>query len=175
MACCLTAPSHYLNQCWLMISEVLWHSHDKNFTEKLKMFFFEMSLNSLIWDSSQIPQGPGPWEIWMKLYTVIFNFILEHLAPVMLSTEPSYFQIIQQFKTQLFIHSLFGDDFQQWCSACAEKLPLTSNLFKTIWYLQQVIVVKHEVAMRQALINKWTNWKQYIKINYNLCIYMICL
>ena len=26
MACCLTAPKHYLNQCWLIISEVLWHS-----------------------------------------------------------------------------------------------------------------------------------------------------
>ena len=25
MACCLTAPSHYLNQCWLIISEVLWY------------------------------------------------------------------------------------------------------------------------------------------------------
>ena len=26
MACSLTAPSHYLNQCWLIISEVPWHS-----------------------------------------------------------------------------------------------------------------------------------------------------
>ena len=26
MACCLTAPSHYLNQCWLIISEVQWLS-----------------------------------------------------------------------------------------------------------------------------------------------------
>ena len=26
MACCLTAPSHYLNQCWLIIREVPWHS-----------------------------------------------------------------------------------------------------------------------------------------------------
>ena len=25
MACCLTAPSHYLNQCWLIIGEVPWH------------------------------------------------------------------------------------------------------------------------------------------------------
>ena len=33
MACCLMAPSHYLNQCWLLISEVLWHSPDSNFTE----------------------------------------------------------------------------------------------------------------------------------------------
>ena len=27
MAWCLTAPSHYLNQCWLIISEVQWHSY----------------------------------------------------------------------------------------------------------------------------------------------------
>ena len=32
MACCLTAPSHYLNQCWLIISEVQWHSYKGNFT-----------------------------------------------------------------------------------------------------------------------------------------------
>ena len=30
MACCLTAPSRYLNQCWL-ISKVQWHSSDSNF------------------------------------------------------------------------------------------------------------------------------------------------
>ena len=32
MACCLTAPSHYLNQCWLIIHEVSWHSSEGNFT-----------------------------------------------------------------------------------------------------------------------------------------------
>ena len=26
MACCLTASSHYLKQCWLIITEVQWHS-----------------------------------------------------------------------------------------------------------------------------------------------------
>ena len=31
MVCCLTAPSHYLNQCWLIISEVLWHSPQNKF------------------------------------------------------------------------------------------------------------------------------------------------
>ena len=34
LACCLTAPSHYLNQCWLMINEVLCHSPDSDFTER---------------------------------------------------------------------------------------------------------------------------------------------
>ena len=31
MACCLTAPNHYLKQCWLLISKVLWHSPENNF------------------------------------------------------------------------------------------------------------------------------------------------
>ena len=32
MACCLPAPNHYPNQCWLIIIEVLWHSADDNCT-----------------------------------------------------------------------------------------------------------------------------------------------
>ena len=32
MACYLTSPSHYLNQCWLIISEIQWHSYYGNFT-----------------------------------------------------------------------------------------------------------------------------------------------
>ena len=32
MACCLTAPSHYLNQCWLIINKVEWRSSKGNFT-----------------------------------------------------------------------------------------------------------------------------------------------
>ena len=32
MACCLMGPSHYLNQCWLDITGVLWHSSGNNFT-----------------------------------------------------------------------------------------------------------------------------------------------
>ena len=31
MACCLTAPSHYLNQCWLTITKVQWCSSEGNF------------------------------------------------------------------------------------------------------------------------------------------------
>ena len=31
MACCLTAPSHYMNQCWRIIRKVLWHLRESNF------------------------------------------------------------------------------------------------------------------------------------------------
>ena len=32
MACCMTAPSHFLNQCWLIISGDLWYLHEGNFS-----------------------------------------------------------------------------------------------------------------------------------------------
>ena len=32
MACCLTAPTHYLNKCWLIISKTQLHSSDGKFT-----------------------------------------------------------------------------------------------------------------------------------------------
>ena len=40
MACCLAAPSHYLNQCWLIISEVQWHSYPfENYISKFTFKF----------------------------------------------------------------------------------------------------------------------------------------
>ena len=55
MACCLTAPSHYLNQCWLIISKVLWHSsediiirrfEDTNQQSKIENYIFKITLRS---------------------------------------------------------------------------------------------------------------------------------
>ena len=37
MACCLTAPSHYLKQCWFAVSKIHWHSFESVFYQK----FFE--------------------------------------------------------------------------------------------------------------------------------------
>ena len=54
MACCLTAPSHYLNQCWLIINKVQWHSSEHNYTRdtsapkikiSLKMTYLKFHLN----------------------------------------------------------------------------------------------------------------------------------
>ena len=55
MACCLTAPSHYLNQCWLIIGTVLWHSsedifirrcEDTNQLNKIENCIFKITLRS---------------------------------------------------------------------------------------------------------------------------------
>ena len=39
MACCLAAPSHYLNQCWCIISEVLWHSSFEQFNSECPSYY----------------------------------------------------------------------------------------------------------------------------------------
>ena len=44
MTCCLMAPSHYLNQCWLIISKVLWHSSEGNFIRDASAPFTKVSL-----------------------------------------------------------------------------------------------------------------------------------
>ena len=41
IACCLTAPGHYLNQIWLVISEVSWHSPEGNFTGNIQYHWYE--------------------------------------------------------------------------------------------------------------------------------------
>ena len=54
MACCLTAPSHYLNQCWLFISKVKWRSSKDNFTRDTSAINLWNYLKNVI----QISQGP---------------------------------------------------------------------------------------------------------------------
>ena len=56
MACCLTAPSHYMSQCWLIISKVLWHSSEDiikkedlkipNNKARLKITYLKITLRS---------------------------------------------------------------------------------------------------------------------------------
>ena len=42
MACCLTAPSHYLNQCWLIIRKVQWCSSEDNFISNTTEIILKM-------------------------------------------------------------------------------------------------------------------------------------
>ena len=61
MACCLTTPSHYLNQCWL-ISKVLWHSLEALSWEYLKILISKTRLKFfLIASSSPSGQRVNVW------------------------------------------------------------------------------------------------------------------
>ena len=61
MACCLMAPSHYLNQCWPVINKVFWHSPHCNFTGnalninnwcELEYYQFKKHNHTFLWTMS---------------------------------------------------------------------------------------------------------------------------
>ena len=59
MACCLATPSHYLNQCWLFINWILWHSPKTNFIENIQDINSLNEFEKLLFKNSfHISQGP---------------------------------------------------------------------------------------------------------------------
>ena len=57
MAYCLTAPSHFLNQCWLIISGDIWYSPMGNFTWNAQYLIHDMSLK--VYDLRLQPNLPA--------------------------------------------------------------------------------------------------------------------
>ena len=75
MACCLTAPSHYINQCWLITNGVLCHSPRTNFTEPAQDI---SSKNEFKNDTCKLlPQNLGANELMtaVTLGSISFIFI----------------------------------------------------------------------------------------------------
>ena len=62
MTRCLTTQSHYLNQCWLIISKVEWHSSEGNFTSHP----YQISLK--ITYLKFYPNLPGPGAMGLTKY-----------------------------------------------------------------------------------------------------------
>ena len=60
MACCLTAPSHYLNQCWQMIREVLWYSPESNLTKNTQDIY-RWNEFEIYWLESVVKSRRGQW------------------------------------------------------------------------------------------------------------------
>ena len=60
MACCLMAPSHYLNQLWLLTSKVLWHSLRAISPEMLKISILDLNLK--ITNLKLQPHLPRVWQ-----------------------------------------------------------------------------------------------------------------
>ena len=59
MACRLIAPNHHLNQYWLLINEVLWHSPESNSTANAQVNILCNEFEKLyFWNSCHISQGP---------------------------------------------------------------------------------------------------------------------
>ena len=61
MACCYTPPNHYRAQCWLTINDVLWHSHEGNFT-------------GTAWDINTLCRFEAPTSSYLRLQPLLQRF-----------------------------------------------------------------------------------------------------
>ena len=67
MTWCLTAPCHYLNHCWIIISEVLSHSLEKNFTwNALDLYcWYQFENCGLVMPNGDIDLGQHWFRKWL--------------------------------------------------------------------------------------------------------------
>ena len=73
MPWCLSAPSHCLNQCWLVINGVLWHSFKTQFHMKCSKYQFV----EWVWKyTCKITSSPrGQWANW---HDIIIGIMWKH-------------------------------------------------------------------------------------------------
>ena len=62
----LMAPSHYLNRCWLLISEVLWHSSESDFTVSATAIILYNEFKNYTFKIT----ATSPWGQWVKAYII---------------------------------------------------------------------------------------------------------
>ena len=88
MTCCLTAPSHYLNQCWLIIIKVMWWSSKDNYTSNVQVINHQITCISEYYPSKFIPTiFMGLW-VERFLCTLSAYWGSSHTSSVM-DTQPS--------------------------------------------------------------------------------------
>ena len=88
IACCLTAPSHYPNQCWLIIREFQWNSPEGNFMRlseipllSIKKIWLKITISKI---SFNFPRGQ-----WVKIWLVLSPCRTPNGSPVTLRARSS--------------------------------------------------------------------------------------
>ena len=91
MACCLTAPSHYLNQCWLIVSTDQWRLSKGHFTRDTPVINHKNQLQFALKNSSKSPRGQWvntyplmPWfrvAWWSATMVFCVVHVAQHVAP----------------------------------------------------------------------------------------------
>ena len=119
------APSHYLNQCWLLISEFLWHSSDCNFTVSAQAtFVYNVCENYNFKFTATSPREQWVILIMIDLYWLSFAMNTrqnEHIISQIIFT--IYVQIFS-WETEKCIYNFYHSSILTW------RRSLTSFLMK---------------------------------------------
>ena len=135
MACCLTAPSHYLNQCWFIINCILWQLPDNNLTgnaqditpwnkfehhnlkithtSPMEQWVNSIPLSHIEWDIiclKNIVFPEHPLVTWRWMPVPVYSSNLKHLVYKLQKVQNTYYQIISAHYFDIMsTYSIFND------------------------------------------------------------------
>ena len=90
MVCCLMAASHYLIQCWLVITGILWHSTESNSTRSVH----ELNLSCV---QRALPKLAGDNEISQAIESIMYNGLKTYTFVNPLRPEPNLCHFADDF------------------------------------------------------------------------------
>ena len=131
MACCLMAPSHYLNQCWFIIIGVLWHSPESGFTRGAHEFICDVCWKIIFWKFQ--PHLPGANE----LNACSVNAKLHYIPRIMVMRFVAFCFGIGPYSTHILQGYFTGTWAIIWLSQCQWSNP--------VW--QMVIILTNDAGM----------------------------
>ena len=155
MACCLTAPSHYLNQCWIIICDVLMHLHQSIHTERQATILYNRFENYTFRITATSPKAqwlkmrPSPQ--WVKSILVQQYFLLVVLDGMGFSTAAKYSSSSSWKLPQRAIRA--GAGFISSGSPICRRTPMPSVRWNSMWQwtIQNPETQNSDVA--------WVSWR----------------
>ena len=176
MACCLTAPSHSLIQCWLIISKVQWHSSKGNFTAGisainhcnwLKKYSSKISLNSPRpqWVNSLEPGRCGSsFKSFIYKHTLWIKFMLSTSCEIAHRWMPQ--GLMDDFPTLVQIMA--------WCYCLSGNKPLPEPMLNEFY----VAIRHHKTRISSSPFRNyeftWPLACKQLNILCELCQYHAC-
>ena len=122
MTCCLTAPSHYLYQCWLIFNEVLWHSLEGNYTGDTQQIYPWYVFEIYLWVKTHSINTPNRWPTMQARHlTGVF------LAQLDINAERALMRSYLHMTTALFFH-------HSTCLSCPNPLNSQNTRCSCLWY-----------------------------------------
>ena len=162
MACCLMAPSHYLNQCWFIFSKVWQHSSEGNFTIDTSPIYHKNCLKNYLSEISfKSPRGQ-----WVE------GCLLAPLLPFTSYTlgKQEHYHIIHGLSYNTFLYIKHWKIYHYLC-------------IHTITHICKYIFIQLYILSSQYIqatgLDAWASRvkcpARFVSHLHDICIYMNCL
>ena len=127
MACCLMSPSQYLNQWWLIITGILWHSHESNFIKiahELKIHFEIITTSPRSQQVKSLRLSKLLWFYMFRHQAIAWTMVTEHCLGLMAFTQGQFHRKRSRYLALILVWNLLQ------CSAVITCINFLTNIYK---------------------------------------------